>query len=75
MAIRDTLDRERQVNNLIDQVVDLQKRVSRLEEQLQKATAAAEQPMVVSNKETGARYALFVEDLAEGWPALLMGEL
>lgn len=56
-------------------MVDLQKRVSRLEEQLQKATAAAEQPMVVSNKETGARYALFVEDLAEGWPALLMGEL
>lgn len=53
MAIRDTLDRERQLNNLIDQVVDLQKRVSRLEEQLQKATAAAEQPMVVSNKETG----------------------
>lgn len=72
--MRDTLDRERQVNNLIDQVERLARRVARLEEQLSVA-AAGTTAVVVVNRETGARYALFVEDLAEDWPALLMGEI
>ena len=72
--MKDTLERERQVNNLIDQVARLQKRVERLEEQLRLAAAGTES-VIVRNTETGQRYMLYVEDLGEDWPALLMAEV
>lgn len=72
--MRDTLDRERQVNNLIDQVERLTRRVARLEEQLRVGEAGTEQ-LVVRNTSTGTRWLLFVEDLGDDWPALVMAEL
>ena len=72
--MRDALDGERRVKTLIDQVERLARRVARREEQLRVGEAGTEQ-LVVRTTSTGTRWLLFMEDLGDDWPALVMAEL
>lgn len=65
----DTLERERQLNNIIDQVARLEERVRRLEERLNANAAAA---LVVPEPATGGRWTLEVTDLGDDVGAVLV---
>jgi len=72
----DTLDRERQLNNLIDRVDRLMDRVRRLEEQLLKP-GQGETRVFVPQPDTGALWELTVEESStvEGMAWLVMEEM
>lgn len=65
----DTLDRERQLNNVIDRLARAEERIRRLEERLNAGAAAA---LVVPEPATGGRWTLEVVDLAEDVGAVLV---
>ena len=72
----DTLERERQLNNLIDRVDRLMDRVRRLEEQLLKP-GQGETRVFVPQPDTGALWELTVEESStvEGMAWLVMEEM
>ena len=72
----DTLERERQLNNLIDRVDRLMDRVRRLEEQLLKP-GQGETRVFVPQPDTGALWELTVEESStvEGMAWLVMEEV
>ena len=72
----DTLDRERQLNNLIDRVARLTDRVRRLEEQVLKP-GQGETRVFVPQPDTGALWELTVEESStvEGMAWLVMEEM
>ena len=72
----DTLDRERQLNNLIDRVDRLMDRVRRLEEQLLKP-GQGETRVFVPQPDTGALWELTVEESSTvgGMAWLVMEEM
>lgn len=65
----DTLERERTLNNIIDQVARMEERIRRLEERLNAGGAAA---LIVPEPETGGRWTLEVEDLGGDVGAVLV---
>ncbi len=71
--MKDTLERERLVDNLIDQVFRLQERVARLEELL---LGIKETDVIVPEPDVDGRWRLYVQDLGgEIGPVLVMVEV
>lgn len=69
----DTLERERQLNNIIDRLYKLEERVARLEERVREQES---QPLVVPEPAVNGQWTLEVVDIGgEVGPMLLMVEL
>lgn len=67
----DTLDRERQLNNIIDRLVQLEGRVKKLEERLSAAIGTGGQ-LLVPEAQTSNLWALYVDDGIDGRPIIYM---
>lgn len=58
--MRDTLGRERQLNNLIDEVADLQRQVRRLQERIL-ANEASSSELLVRDRPDGALWRIYLD--------------
>jgi hypothetical protein len=71
--MRDTLERERLVDNLIDRLFRAEERIARLEELIMQQ---AQTDVIVPEPATGGRWLLYVKDMGgEIGPVLAMKEL
>lgn len=73
MAVRDTLDTERIIDNLITRVQRLEERCARLEEKV--AQASSDTRVIVLEETTKAKWELVVEDVDGDLAWLKMKEL
>ena len=73
MALRDTLDTERIIDNLLLRLFRLEERVARLEEQV--AQESLDTRVIVREQTSGAKWELVVEDVNDDLAWLKMKEL
>ena len=73
MTLRDTLDTERIIDNLLLRLFRLEERVARLEEQV--AQESLDTRVIVREQTSGAKWELVVEDVNDDLAWLKMKEL